>query len=352
MRFSTLSAIDIASSCVTLVATVAAAWWLRSYWALWLGAFVATLFSNVLTWRSSRWRPSVRVSFEGVGRMIRFGGALTGFNLINFLHRNLDNVLIGKVWGPGALGLYDRSYRLMMFPLQNINAPIGRVMLPVLSRLQDEPARYRRSFLLTVRAIMLGSIPAVAVAAATSDQLIPFLLGERWREAAPIFFWLSLAAFTQPIGNSMGWLFISSGRAGALMRWGAFITAALVPAFIVGVQWGPVGVAKAYFGVVALSLPFLFAYSVRGTPLKAMDLYAVCVPPFAAAGVTWAIIHWIIPPLPILLLLAVSLPMSYGLCLLALCMTTDGRQSAATIWFLATSGLSSKLAKVKRPEPS
>lgn len=340
MRFGRISAIDIGSSFVTLAATVALAWALRTYWALWLGGLAATLFSSVLTWRSSRWRPS-RPAFRGVGDMVRFGGAVTGFNLLNFLHRNLDNVLIGKMWGPVALGLYDRSYRLMMFPLQNINGPLGRVMLPVLSRLQDQPARYRRSYLLAARAIMLMSLPAIAVAAATSDRLVPFLLGDRWSGASPIFFWLSLAALLQPIGNSTGWLFISSGRPGALLRWATFHMSIMVPALAVAVQWGPAAVAAAYFLTGALVTPFLFAYCVRGTSVSTWDMYAICAPPFLAAALTWAGIHFLLADWPIVPLLAVALPTAYAVSLGILWVAPEGRDHLRTLLSLAASTASS-----------
>src|SRR5690606_11395460 len=105
-----------------------------------------------------------------------------------------------------------RSYRLMMFPLQNINTPLSRVMLPILSRLHDEDARFRRSYLTALRAILILSTPGIAVAGATSDRLVPLLLGEQWAQAAPIFLWLSLAALVQPLSNTTGWLFIARGR--------------------------------------------------------------------------------------------------------------------------------------------
>ncbi len=58
---------------------------------------------------------------------------MTGANIFNFLSRNLDNILIGKVWGSVALGLYDRAYKLLLFPLRQVNNPIQRVMEPALA---------------------------------------------------------------------------------------------------------------------------------------------------------------------------------------------------------------------------
>jgi PST family polysaccharide transporter len=220
------------------------------------------------------------------------------------------------MWGPSALGLYDRSYRLMMFPLQNVNAPLGRVVFPILSQLQDEPERFRRSYLMILRVIMFATVPAIAVAGATSDRLIPFLLGERWSEAAPIFAWLSLTALLQPVSNATGWLFTSLGRGGALMKWGAFATCVLVAAFCVGVQRGPVGVAAAYFFAVAGLVPLLFFWACRGTPVRTLDMYRLCIPPFVAAAITWAGVALVRDQLAMGPLLALSLVSAYALTLL------------------------------------
>src|SRR5690606_11629009 len=106
--------------------------------------------------------------------------------------------------------------------------------------------------------------------------------------------WLSLAAFVQPIGNSLGWIFLASGRAGAMMRSGIATCSVLTVDYVIGVQWGAEGVAAAYFIVLLMILPFLFAYAVRGTALSVTDLYGVCIPPLVASGLIYGAIKlWI-----------------------------------------------------------
>ena len=69
--------------------------------------------------------------------MLWFGGHLTGSSLINFAARNIDNVLIGRYWGPTQLGLYSRAYQLLLLPLEQINAPLDTVAITSLSKLID-----------------------------------------------------------------------------------------------------------------------------------------------------------------------------------------------------------------------
>lgn len=326
MRFAAISIIDMASATCTLVVTIAAALWLRSYWALWLGAAMGAAVTAILMWSASRWRPSWRFSFRGIGAMLKFGSSLGGFNLLNFLSRNLDNVIIARARGSQEVGLYDNSYKLMMFPLQNISAPLGRVMLPVLVRLRDEPQRYRRAFLLALRALMVAAMPIIAISAAVSDQLIVFLLGEKWRAAGPIFFWLSLTGILAPVANATGWLFVTSGRGGAMFRWGIFSAIVTIGGFLVGIHWGAYGVALSLFVGTLFRIPFLYSYSTIGTSLAASDLYKVMVAPLISGAITATLAVSLSTRLPITGLLAIVIPSGYVLAVLAQGCSRDGRE--------------------------
>jgi PST family polysaccharide transporter len=327
MRYGALSAVDVTAAAVGFLATVLFAFWLRTYWALWLGTFVGAVVTALLVWRMSGWRPSWPVRWGSARSMVHFGANLTGFNILNYLSRNLDNVLIAKAWGSAALGLYDRSYKLMMFPIHNINTPLGRVMLPALSRVQDEPERYRRMYVLAIRAIALGSMPGVMAAAICSEVLVPFLLGERWRAASPIFFWLSLAAVTQPISNATGWLFISSGRTKEMLRWALFAAPITIGSFVAGLPWGPTGVAAAYFATRLILVPVLYHWSTRGSPVSAGDHYAAMIPPLVGGGLAWLAIEQFARDLPALPLLILALCLCYAFSVAVQATTPGGRMA-------------------------
>ena len=90
-------------------------------------------------WVAESWRPSLPRRGSDVKSSLHFGANVTGFNVANFFARNLDNVLIGHTWGDRPLGLYDRAYKLLLMPLQQINNPMSKVMLPVLAQLAPRP---------------------------------------------------------------------------------------------------------------------------------------------------------------------------------------------------------------------
>lgn len=329
MRFGALTRNEMIAAIATAAGTIGLAFLLKSYWALWGGALIGAVASTVAIWRTSSFRPRIGVDLAGVRDLIRVGADFTGFDVVNFFARNADNVLIARVWGSGAVGLYDRSYKLMLLPLQNFNWPLRRVVVPSLLRLRDDPERYRAAFLCVVRAIALLTVPGIAAAAIASREVIAVLLGSKWLAAGPIFFWLSLAGVTQPMTSALGWLFITSDRSRAMLYWGVASSVATVLSFFAGIGDGAVGVARAYFFGQALLIPPLLLYSTRSTPISTASLCAVMLPTPMAGAAAWLLVHRWRSELDDVAFLAFAVLACYLLAILFHAATRDGRAAIA-----------------------
>lgn len=272
MRFGCLAANDIAAAIAGFAAAAGAAYAGFGYWSLVIGSTVPALASLAMGWMSARWRPG-RPDFRLERGVKSFGANLTGFNVVNFFARNADNVMIGKVFGAIELGYYDRAYKLFLAPLTTINAPLSRIMLPILARVQEDKTRLREIYLKVAWTLAAVTIPGVATVATRSEEIVGLLFGHRWMQVAPILAWLALAGMMQPIANSTGWLFISQGRTQAMFRWGIFSSAATVGSIAIGLPWGPGGVAAAYAIVgYAVLLPALTVVVHKVGPIRACDL--------------------------------------------------------------------------------
>ena len=136
-----------------------------------ISSAVSSLVIVVGYWTCARWKPN-RPKAQFVDKEIgRFGANLTGFTFVNYFARNLDNILIGHKAGSVALGFYDRAYKLLYFPIQNINGPLYRVMTPLLSRVQDDRPRFREMFLRSTGQLTLFIVPAMTKAIGPSNAL-------------------------------------------------------------------------------------------------------------------------------------------------------------------------------------
>ena len=291
-RFGAMATIDVAAISAGFAAAIVAAWLWQSYWALWVSAVVTAAATSIGQWSRSGWRPGAPWTRAKVGPLLHFGANLTGFSFLNFFSRNLDNVIIARFAGGTALGFYDRAYKLLLFPLQNINAPVTRVMVPLLSRVQAEPERFRQAYIKAAGLVALATIPGIATATACSEEVMRVLLGPAWLPAAAIFGWLGISGLMQPISNTTGWVFIAQGKSRQMLLWGIYSSVVTVASFFIGIYWGVTGLAAAYaIGGWVVRLPVLYAMLDRIGPVSAKDLAFLQLPLTAAAVATFAIAY-------------------------------------------------------------
>lgn len=246
LRFKAIAMIDVAGATLGLILTVAVAYVTRSYWALYIPTAATLLINLVGASALANWRVGRPRLDRHVRSMIGFGASVSTFNLLSFLSRNVDKLLIAKVYGADQLGLYDRANRLMTAPLTQASTPITRVLTPTLSRLQDQPERYRRSYLDAASCLMILLHPPLLTAVVFSEAAITFFLGARWVGTAPIFMWLGLLGLQQFVTGTLEWLFISQQRSQDFAFLGAFNSIVAIISFLVGLPWGPLGVAISY----------------------------------------------------------------------------------------------------------
>lgn len=251
-------------------------------WALVAGTVVGAVVGTAMVWIWVPWVPSRPALAPGTADLVGFGAGVTGFKLANFFSRNLDNVLIGRVWGSSALGFYDRAYKLLLFPLNRVAQPLSQVMVPVLSRMQDEPDRYARAFFRVFGLMQLAILPGVAAMTGMADTAVPFLLGAQWAASAPIFAALGIAGLSQPLANPTGWLFISQGRTTEMAWWGLISGVVTCGAFVWGVQHGVVELAMAYASVSIAKLIPLWVLICRKGPIRADSIRTRILPLFCA----------------------------------------------------------------------
>ncbi len=246
MAFRSLALIEATSILVSGGAAVVLALNGWGIWSLVAQALLAAFITAALAWQQSRWRPCLAFSMEAWRELRRFSSALTGFNVINYWIRNLDNLIVGKFIGTTALGLYSRAYGMMIFPIRQVGDIVSRVMLPAMSSIQDQNERFREIYLKSTRTIALITFPFMAGMAVLADLIIVLLYGRPWSAAADILRLLTVVGLLQSIGTTIGWIYSAKGRTDIMFYFSLFSGAVYSAAFLVGVRWGVQGVAAAY----------------------------------------------------------------------------------------------------------
>jgi len=273
MRFRTIEIIEIISLSTGIVAAIIAALSGLSYWALVVMMAVKGLTYVICVWRVSKWRPDWPGRSSGVRSMLAFGGSLTGSNILGYFSKNSDNLIIGYALGPAVLGIYAKAYGLLTLPMSQLNWPLRSVMIPSLSRLQDEPKQYCRFFLQALSAIAIVAMPVAAFLFVAADEIVDILLGSQWKAVVVTFRCLAPAAFLSTISFAPSWLFISLGRAGTQLRIMILGTPITVIGFLIGVNWGINGVAISF----SITWTSIFIISIIWACYKSpIEFYDIC----------------------------------------------------------------------------
>ena len=304
LRFGTLAMIDVVAMVVGVIASVTAALLGWGVWSLILLAGTGQIYRLVALWVSAKliWqRPRLN---SGIRPFVATGGSIFGVQLLNYVARNADNVIIGQQLGAAALGIYSRAYALFLLPQQQLTAPLGRVALPVLSTLQEDPDRYRRYVRGSLVVLGYLSLPTYAIASAVAVPLIFLLLGPGWDESAQVFALLAIAGAAQGIGNVQGWLYITLGLAHRQLVYFLITKPIVIAMFFLGLWWnGLLGLAL-FYGLATILFDVVpgFAVAIRGTFVRGwQDIAAPLIRPLVlvpfAYGAAWGAV-WLTGALP------------------------------------------------------
>lgn len=274
LRLGALAIIDVAAPLAGAVAAILAASAGWGAWALVLQLNVTAATGLLLLMPTAGWLPGRPRRGVPLGHFLRFGGTMVASQLVNFAAGNIDTLLIGRLLGTGPLGIYNRGSQLLMTPLTQLRAPLSRVAIPVLSRLQDDTRRFA-DFLCRGQ-LLLGYtiLPLLAFVAGASVPIVTVFLGPSWIDAAPVLTLLAVAGAFQTLAYVAYWGYVSQGLTGALLRF-TFMSASLkIVCVLIGSTGGIVGVAAGVAAEPILSWPMAIWWLSRSAPTPVARLYA------------------------------------------------------------------------------
>lgn len=283
MRFSALAWIDMGSTAAGIITAVAMAKSGCGYWSL-VGMAIATaLVSSLSTWMALPWMPGPPKRNRESLAMLRFGGDILTFNIVNYFARQADNLLIGWKWGAATLALYDKAYSMLLMPIRQINGPMSSVVVAALSRVEKEPERFSRLYLRALELMVGVSVPLVLGLCVFAESVVYLWLGPQWASSADLFRLLTPAAVIGAMLNPVGWLMIASGNTRTYKYLGIASSILIVAAFVIGLPHGAKGVAAAYSLVTLLNFFPTWWIATRNTVVRFGSVMRTFVAPVSSA---------------------------------------------------------------------
>ena len=184
-----------------------------TYWALVIGMMVNVVFYNLTLWLATgAWRPRLTFHKDAFRYLFRFGFYTWLFSITNYLKQNVDYFLVGRLLGTYKLGLYEFAYRLPHLVFDRISRPVGDVVFPALSKVQDDNEALFRGYVTAVKYVCLICWPILFGLIAVADILVPTLWGDQWLPIITPLRILCLAAALKCLSQPLGYLFHSKNR--------------------------------------------------------------------------------------------------------------------------------------------
>lgn len=182
-------------------------------------------------------RPVPGWKFSAIKPLWGFSSYQFGFNFINYFSRNLDNILVGKYMGAGMLGVYDKAYQLMRYPLMLLTFAMTPAIQPVIRKYAGdrvEVEAIHRDF--TFKLSLLGSIAGLLMFV-LAEWVVLLILGKHWVEVIPIIRILAIAIPVQIVLSTSGSFFQAMNRADLLFLSGMLSAMVMVSAIVLGIVY-------------------------------------------------------------------------------------------------------------------
>jgi O-antigen/teichoic acid export membrane protein len=275
MRFTALAANDIAARALSVIASIVFAWLGWGYWALVAGTIVLPLSTTLGAWFLCRWTPGLPRRVEGTGKMVKFAMHTYGRFTVNYFSRNTDNLLVGWYFDASSLGFYKKAYDLFALSANQLVSPLTIVSVSTLSRLNGDWERYRRYVTKAVAVLAFIGMGLSVDLTLVGKDLIRVLLGPAWGETGRIFTYFGPGIGLMLLYGTHGWVHLSIGRADRWFRWGIIEFCVTLFLFLLGLHWGPVGIALAWTISFSVLLVPSFWYAWKPTGVDFTPVLAV-----------------------------------------------------------------------------
>jgi PST family polysaccharide transporter len=273
LEFQRLAWIDMVEILAQVACTLALALAGAGHWAL-VAGIVAGKAAGTATAHVLRPHPLAWPRELGALRStLTFGRNIVASRLAWYVYSNADVVVIGRVLGRDALGVYTIASAIAAVPVEKITAVLLRVTAPVFAVVQRDREALGRYLRHTVEGLALVTVPAAVGLALVATDLVPVVLGERWGPATEPMRLLALAAVARTILPVLPQVLAAVDATHRQAQATAIGALTLPVAFWLGARWGVSGVAAVWLiGYPAVVGPLLVVAVLRRLGLRAAEL--------------------------------------------------------------------------------
>jgi O-antigen/teichoic acid export membrane protein len=203
LRYDKYFAYELSGVLVDLIVSVGLAFLLKNVWAIVWGGFAGNLARLLMSYQLSDYRPKFLLDRASFRDLFSFGKWLFITGVVSSLLTQADNMTVGKLLGPAALGFYQMAMLISYLSSSEISAVIANITLPAYSLMQEDLKRIKLAYLDVLRFTIFLSLPISALIFVLSTESVTLFLGKDWLPAASCMQILALSGIFMSI-TSLG----------------------------------------------------------------------------------------------------------------------------------------------------
>ena len=246
LDFRSLTYLAQVTNFVGTAITIAAAFWMRSVWALVIGQLAQAAINTALSYYFIGGRMRFKLDRAVMKELLTYGKFITGSSMITYVCAELDSAVIGKISGTEQLGLYALAGTISSLVTLNLSRVAAGIMMPAYSKLQNDRPALRNAYLRVLQLVMYLVMPSTLGLIIAADSLIYVVYGAKWVGAVLPLQVLSVFGIFRALLSFNGYLFEGIGQPKVAFHLAVWRLAILAPIMIPLVrEFGPIGAAWA-----------------------------------------------------------------------------------------------------------
>ncbi len=185
---------------------------LKNAWSIAFGIIAKNIIQFCLSFLMSKYRPKIEFSLKKFKNLSKYGKWVGFSNIFFFIGEQLDDLVIGKIYGGLGVGIYQMSYVFSQIPSTQFSNIINGVAFPIYSKLQKNKERLRNAFFRISENALVISIPIAMIISLFSKEIVTITLGEKWIEVIIPIRIMAIAAMIKTIVATGSGLYYGIGK--------------------------------------------------------------------------------------------------------------------------------------------
>jgi len=283
LSFNYIGQVQFTANLVSIFFMISFAYFNFSYWSLILPQIIISVYIYFFYSRKTNFPFRLyphKYTVAGFRKAKSIMGNLSGFNVINYWVSSADNLLIGKMYGEAALGIYNRAFRLLTLSTSLISGLFGKVLYPSLKKLQSEGGNVQNEYFNVLGIISLLNYPAAFLLIIFPENFVRILWGSNWIDVAAFLPYFGLLILIKTLTNTTGHIYILFHKEKVLMYVGIVNSIITITAIVIGSMYSVITIARFItLSTLAVTTPITLIYGFAKTfGFKISDIIKFWVP--------------------------------------------------------------------------